>query len=321
MSKFGDDRHLDREGRVQRFKNILCVVSPHKYAPSAVRRASELASRQGASLTLVDVVPGNSSALDTTGVLSDEIRRELLDEGKTDKCSLASKIGVDVQGDVKVLSGIPFIEITKQVLRGQHDLLIKPMESPGNRLTRLGTTDKHLLRKCPCPVWIVKPMRKKTYGRILAAIDPDPGEVNASLNTLILDLSTSLAAREKAEVHTVSAWSVYEENRLRSRVGNTMLAPLLEEIRATHVEWLKKLTEPYIERGADIHVHLLKGKPSNVIPTQAEKRKCDLIVMGTVGHVGIPGYFIGTTAEQILSDVDCSVLAVKPDGFVSPVEA
>jgi len=43
--------------------------------------------------------------------------------------------------------------------------------------------------------------------------------------------------------------------------------------------------------------------------------------MGTVGRVGIPGFFIGNTAEEILKRVECSVLAIKPAGFVSPVGA
>jgi len=45
----------------------------------------------------------------------------------------------------------------------------------------------------------------------------------------------------------------------------------------------------------------------------------DLIVMGTLSRTGIPGYFIGNTSESILSQVNCSVLTMKPPGFVSPV--
>ena len=43
--------------------------------------------------------------------------------------------------------------------------------------------------------------------------------------------------------------------------------------------------------------------------------------MGTVGRTGIPGFFIGNTAEGILTQVNCSVLTVKPVGFESPVKA
>jgi nucleotide-binding universal stress UspA family protein len=43
--------------------------------------------------------------------------------------------------------------------------------------------------------------------------------------------------------------------------------------------------------------------------------------MGTVGRTGIPGFFIGSAAEEILSKIDCSILAIKPAGFISPVTA
>ncbi len=41
--------------------------------------------------------------------------------------------------------------------------------------------------------------------------------------------------------------------------------------------------------------------------------------MGTVSRTGVAGLLIGNTAERILRQVDCSVLTVKPDGFITPV--
>ena len=45
----------------------------------------------------------------------------------------------------------------------------------------------------------------------------------------------------------------------------------------------------------------------------------DLVVMGTVARSGIAGMLIGNTAERVLRKLPCSVLAVKPEGFTSPV--
>ena len=67
------------------------------------------------------------------------------------------------------------------------------------------------------------------------------------------------------------------------------------------------------------HIHLVKGEPGEVIPQVAEERRPELIVMGTVARIGIPGFFIGDTAERVLASGDGSVLAVKPKGFVTPV--
>jgi nucleotide-binding universal stress UspA family protein len=41
--------------------------------------------------------------------------------------------------------------------------------------------------------------------------------------------------------------------------------------------------------------------------------------MGTVARTGVAGLFIGNTAEAILEQIECSVLAVKPEGFETPV--
>jgi nucleotide-binding universal stress UspA family protein len=65
--------------------------------------------------------------------------------------------------------------------------------------------------------------------------------------------------------------------------------------------------------------HLLKGWARKEVPALATKIEADLVVMGTVGRAGIPGVFMGNTAETILNQLDCSVLAVKPPGFVTPV--
>jgi nucleotide-binding universal stress UspA family protein len=51
-----------------------------------------------------------------------------------------------------------------------------------------------------------------------------------------------------------------------------------------------------------------------------EDNQVDVLTMGTVCRTGIKGFLIGNTAESILSEVTCSVLALKPDGFESTVE-
>ena len=62
-----------------------------------------------------------------------------------------------------------------------------------------------------------------------------------------------------------------------------------------------------------------RGEPDAVILDFVVGEGIDLVVMGTVARGGIAGLLIGNTAERILRKLPCSVLAVKPDGFVSPV--
>jgi nucleotide-binding universal stress UspA family protein len=50
------------------------------------------------------------------------------------------------------------------------------------------------------------------------------------------------------------------------------------------------------------------------------EHEIDLVVMGTVARSGLSGILIGNTAEKVLGKVRCAVLAIKPAGFVSPIQ-
>lgn len=50
-----------------------------------------------------------------------------------------------------------------------------------------------------------------------------------------------------------------------------------------------------------------------------EENGVDLVIMGTLARSGVLGMLIGNTAEEVLDRIQCSVLALKPKGFVSPV--
>ena len=67
-------------------------------------------------------------------------------------------------------------------------------------------------------------------------------------------------------------------------------------------------------------IHMLAGPPGDVLPRLAERLDVGVVVMGTVGRTGLTGLIMGNTAETILRAVRCSVLAVKPEGFVTPVK-
>ncbi|MGF1618787.1 MAG: universal stress protein [Acidimicrobiia bacterium] len=64
---------------------------------------------------------------------------------------------------------------------------------------------------------------------------------------------------------------------------------------------------------------LVKGVPGQMLPQLADRLKINLIVMGTVARRGLSGLIMGNTAETMMRSVRCSILTVKPEGFVSPV--
>ena len=76
-----------------------------------------------------------------------------------------------VSVETKLLTGTAFVEIVKEVLRAKHDLLIVEVDNEkGIRKELLGSNELHLLRKCPCPVWGIKPRDGEIFGRILVPL-------------------------------------------------------------------------------------------------------------------------------------------------------
>jgi universal stress protein E len=93
----------------------------------------------------------------------------------------------------------------------------------------------------------------------------------------------------------------------------------VREARDLHQHEPTELLRPYPLDDLKSQVYMLKGEPEHLIPELAAKMEVGLIVMGTVSRTGVAGLLIGNTAEKNLRQVDCSVLTLKPDGFVTPV--
>ena len=316
---------------MRRFKNILLICDEESVNEEVIGRAIWLAKANGASVTLVDLVlsgPGELGQLfgALSGMRGFDVEHEVLEFHRTRLAEIGAPIKSEgIETTETVLQGIPFVQVIRKVLRDGHDLVIKGASGDRDRNSFLfGSTDLHLLRKCPCPVWIMKKSNRKKYARILAAVDPRSAEEqHVALNTLIMDLATSLSKMDGSELHVVNAWRLDEEDTLRhsgfANISDAEVDRLVAEKRRECERELDGLLGRYPEDGGDRNVHLLKGAASELIPELARKTRAELIVMGTVGRTGIQGFFIGNTAEAILNQVDCSVLAVKPPGFESPV--
>ncbi|MGD8909621.1 MAG: universal stress protein [Chromatiales bacterium] len=304
---------------MQRFSKILFVNDPAANVKPALNRALKLAQSNEAELTIASFIEEFPRSLS-------QLQKVFRQHQEEELQSLLQELPIaGVNVNTRLLSGRPFLSIIREVVQQGHELVIKSAEGRGGVSSFLfGSTDLHLLRKCPCPLWIIKPSSSEKFSRILAAVDPDPSEAaNAELNKLILDLSSSLVVQESSQLHIVHVWSLPYEHTLRGGRARLSLAEIdwmVRETRTRHKQWFDSLLEKYELQANSVKTHFLKGDPGDVIPRLARQEKVDLIVMGTIARIGIPGFFIGNTAEKTLVKVDCSVLAVKPKSFSTPVQ-
>lgn len=302
---------------MKRFKNILFVNEAGTANSATPAAVVDLARANQARLTLCDVL----QPMPRTFVNLAEKMRSLREEQL--HSLLAGLDTDDIETNILMLEGSPFLEVIRLVRRGGYDLVIKNAEISGITDNSFGANDMHLMRKCPAPLWIARSDNFGRYQSIVAAVDIDPAvPENEELNKLILDLSTALALENDCVLHIVHAWSLPNEALMRTASFNLLgskLDDMVESTQQEHADLLQKLISERDFDGIEYEVHLGKEKPANFILSVAGQTNADLVVMGTVAHTGVPGFFMGTTAERILSKLGSSVLTVKPVGFDSPV--
>jgi universal stress protein E len=304
---------------MNRFKNILFVSDGRSDTCPALERAVKLAESNQARLTVIDVIAHVDEDAKVRGRFGVSLNQLLHDHRMAELAALTEPYQTEDQLIyTRVLTGSPFAEIINLVMYRGYDLVIKASRPPTSLEEQLlGSTDMHLLRKCPCPVWIDRPGKVIPYRNILAAVDPFSDEGTAHD---ILQLASSLAEREKALLQVVHAWYYYGESIIRSgraRLAVDEVDALVEDEYQRRVQKLNVLLNKYGLSTNDENVHLIKGRAVPSILQAGES--ADLIVMGTIGRTGVPGFIIGNTAEEVMQMTKASVLAVKPDGYISPL--
>lgn len=307
---------------MRRFKSILVL---HGTDLSVLERAIQLALAHRASVTVVDIarplegatkleVPGHGP-IDLQRLVTEQLQDDL-------KRTIASLKHDKPRIRPKVLIGNAAQEVIREVIRGKHDLVIMAAEAKRGMRERLfGSTSLRLMRLCPCPVLVLKPAQQRHLRNVLAAVDVDPDDATKNaLNATLLDLSSSLASLEHGHLHVVHAWTLYGESLLEGPAGLEPSA--VRRIVRQEAMRRRHMAEALASKCklADATLHVLKGDAADVIPHLVKSLAIDLLVIGTVCRTGVAGFLIGNTAETVLNRVDCSVLAVKPEGFVSPVK-
>lgn len=165
---------------MQRFTIILFSPVGRSDNPAAIRRVMDLARRNGARLTLLGTVPEPSRRhrMLSSAVLDAAIgsaARHDMTEPLERWCETAD--GVDI--DIDVQTGNAALTVIGQVLASGHDLVVVTSDEDSED----HATSKRLVRKCPCPVWVIRPTRARIQ-RVLVAVDPEPDEVELDMGTV-----------------------------------------------------------------------------------------------------------------------------------------
>lgn len=311
---------------MNRFKKILYVSSDPVSEPQpSLIRAMSLTKNNQAELTVLFILPKLPPR--EANISEQELKEKILaqEQKHLQKLISTSQKNVTVKFEFRI--GKKHVETIRSVAANDFDLVVKDTDDVSWLDRFIGSDDMHLLRKCPSPVWLMKNETKDSYDKIVAAVDFDTSSddsCNEELNDTITTLASSLAISGFASLHIVNAYDVPEagyislwadqpevikskmfdaEYQIRLHKMNMLLAGLKKKIGEESFKYLSPTP------------HLIQGTPGREIPKLVEELKADLVVMGTVARTGLAGVVIGNTAETLLNQIKCSILAIKPNTF------
>ena len=184
------------------FRNILFAADGGEGERSALARAIRLALVNDARLTLFDTVeaeayPYLDPPIQRTVRMSNEARLEKRRGELTELRDELARKHPQLEVEAEVRLGHGDIPLVRAVLRRGHDLVMKAPQHAGGLGRLFGRVDLKLMRKCPCPVYIVRPSAESRFARILAAVDLHPTDPETEpLARRILELAAPLAREE-----------------------------------------------------------------------------------------------------------------------------
>lgn len=309
------------------FRSILLVVTHHQTSDLELRQVFKIALENRARL----VIAAFDNSLETLQKLQflplekkiEGILRRQQEEVLEKLKNLAWQEGI--RAETRIVSGRPRQALYPLLQECNIDLVVKLAEPSGAlTLNQLTGDDLALLRKCPVPVLMMADRNQLPdfSGKVMVAVDAGYPDTKADeLNRKLVQYGVYLAVQEKSELHLVTVWNLPVGKRSLQTLSDEELYELQEITRKRYHRKLGKIKADVgiSDNDPDLVVreHVLKGKPSLEIQRLANLMSVDLIVMGTLGHHR-KGFLIGNTAENILNNIYCSILAVKPEGFVSP---
>ncbi|MFT7462152.1 MAG: universal stress protein E [Pseudohongiellaceae bacterium] len=307
---------------MNRFSKILVTVdvtaasfgAPGGPGPEALALADVVSNLRAvqqtpAHVTVITVIPEGH---DQAGEVLEAARKSLVERFVP---QLASSDDVEVL----VKTGVPFVEVIHEVVSGGHDLVVvaaRQSDQAGDKIVSHMATQ--LIRKCPCPVWVA-PRRKMIPGEgsVLSAV-----ALNHGPSSDVLQLAASVAALTKREWNILHVPEYPLEGGMRLRnVDADEVQTYENECREKAWAELHALTDELAEQaGVKPKMWMSEGRPSDQIVQAEEQLNAALIVLGTVAKGGLAGVLIGSTAERTIAAAKSSVLAVKPNDFVCPID-
>jgi universal stress protein E len=291
-----------------------------------LEHAIQLAKKHQAAVKVFHVIsdyPEDTSEwwnVRTPGKLKKQImeeRQAILNE----MTARAKKQGLE-QVTSELLWGKAFLEITREVMKNKHDLVMITAQHK-NKMSRmlLECTSMDLLQHCPCTLWISKGKTHKRPKRVLATLGGTQNDITCdALDIKALRTAASIAEANGSELHYLHAMPLYGGKGQKGKKLRTELAAYIDSLKDSFIQKCGDALREYQVELNDDWIHIVTASPATAIVDLVNDEHIDLVIMGARPHENLPTVLLGTLANRVFESVKCDVVGVKPDDFVSLLE-
>jgi len=312
----------------------LLLAVDHDDPVDALARTATTWSDDGDRLVAVGVAPELLATVKSAAASSAARKAEemMLAEVKTRVELLKRTVGERMESHL--ISGRIADEVVKAAVLYGADIVVKTADRPTEDGASLfGSVEKSLIRKCPKPVWIVRPDRDAPPRRIAVAVEnaetASRRREAEGVSRALLAHAAELARRFSIEKATViHAWNATGAPLLDNTGGG--LSPeavkaCMDEWEAESAAWLAGFVDAANAEfgGNDFRFEgrLVSGRPARAVADAATDLETDVLVIGSANRTGVAGLLIGNTAEAVIHHAPCSLFVVKPEGAAALLEA
>lgn len=311
---------------MNRYRKILVAGILDQDEQPALSRALEIAKRSTKSSDITLFCAIYDFSYEMTSMLSADERNAMRNGVVSQKEKVFKALINNYQYPEHITISVkvvwhnrPYEAIIHEIFNDNYNLVVKATrQHPKLETVFFTPTDWHLLRKSPIPVLLVKQRAWPEHGNILASVHV--GSENPShlqLNDKMVDEAKYFADILNSTPHLVNAYPSTPPS-IHVELPEFDAIQYKDAIRGHHLTQMKTLRQQHGIPEEQTHVY--EGQTEEIISEVEDELSAALVILGTTGRTGLSAIFIGNTAENTLDLLNSDILALKPDGYISPLD-
>ena len=292
--------------------HILVAIDESSHAATVLTWMREFPHPPDTRLTLAHVIEP-FDVLDTLpGEPRSRVERRRADEAQAvlERATLAlRKRYREIKCSLR--QGSPIYELLSLIREQQPDIVVTGTRGlQSGRGVVLGSVSQRLLSYAPCSILLIPAMaRLRPPMQVLLATDGSRGAKRAA------EVAAAFPRLKRIEmVSVVRPVDKREVDLYRAETGQSP-ASIREQLRRLHrdaghlalTHTQAVLKRARVATGARVVV----GSPAEVLPREAKRCRCDLLVMGSRGLRGQMADIVGSVSSAVAQQSTCPVLVVK----------